>query len=612
MRQQKGAPARSDAKPSQDTETNRQVATKPGALASAAAAAEGRQGKGPADSAERARLTPTQLDQLASASKVASAKTPPARPPLSDTASVKPLAAPESAASKPSLGSAAAKPPTRPTPALNQPAKPTPPLAPPSTANTQAWLKEAIQSPPAGAATATTHTQKSTAPVVAAAPRIPSIRVILAGLVAVCALVLGGLLFRIGLFTSQSPTSTTPTLPPAATVKIAVVFSGSTPEGSTTVEAAAAMLPVTDSMSGTPVVAADLVTATIEAQAAQVVSETATVVVEATSTIPAATDSLTLTSTPSATTAASETPQPSTTPTAQPSATPLPTHTATALPTATLLPTSTPTAVAPTTVATSTRIPTQVPAEKPNEPIAYIVRDGDSCLLIARRYGISVARLVAYNDLDARCFIRTGKTVLIPPGEARPTATPEPTKTPAPTATPVTGTPYKVQPGDTCLDIAQRFKITVAELAEANQLDRATCFMNAGRTLIIPADVTATPQPTVAVIEIATGPTLVSPANGVALQANVAEVQLQWRFDGSLAYDEYFVVQIQPSGAGQSLIFQTKSRSMGVPRDALPASNQTLTWQVQVRRVVAGADGNSALTYENSRPPSAAWSFRWP
>ncbi len=244
--------------------------------------------------------------------------------------------------------------------------------------------------------------------------------------------------------------------------------------------------------------------------------------------------------------------------------------------------------------------------------MAYTVRDGDSCLLIARRYGISVARLVAYNDLDARCFIRTGKTVLIPPGEARPTATPEPTRTPAPTATLVTGTPYKVQPGDTCLDIAQRFKITVAELAEANQLDRATCFMNAGRTLIIPADVTATPQPTVAVIEIATGPTLVSPANGMALQANVAEVQLQWRFDGTLAYDEYFVVQIQPSGAGQSLIFQTKSRSMGVPRDALPASNQTLTWQVQVRRVVAGADGNSALTYENSRPPSAAWSFRWP
>ena len=230
-----------------------------------------------------------------------------------------------------------------------------------------------------------------------------------------------------------------------------------------------------------------------------------------------------------------------------------------------------------------------------------------------------MARLVAYNRLDAStCFLQSGATVLIPPGEARPTATPAPTQTPAPTATSVTGTPYAVQPGDTCLDIAQRFKISVAELAVANQLNRATCFINAGRTLIIPTLAVVTiAQPTPTASNIVVVPALVMPVNGAQLAANLAEVQLEWRFDGTLAYDEYFVVQIQPiqpiqpSGASRALIFQTKSKTMNVPRDAGPTAGQTVLWQVQVRRVVAGESG-SALTYKDSGPPSESQSFRWP
>ena len=184
----------------------------------------------------------------------------------------------------------------------------------------------------------------------------------------------------------------------------------------------------------------------------------------------------------------------------------------------------------------------------------------------------------------------------------------------------MTGTPYAVQPGDTCLDIAQRFKISVAELAAANQLDRATCFINAGRTLIIPTRaVVAIVQPTPTAANIAAVPTLVAPANGAQLPANLAEVQLEWRFDGTLAYDEYFVVQIQPiqpSDASRALIFQTKSKTMSVPRDAGPTAGQTVLWQVQVRRVVADAsvagESGSALTYKDSGPPSEARSFRWP
>ena len=241
--------------------------------------------------------------------------------------------------------------------------------------------------------------------------------------------------------------------------------------------------------------------------------------------------------------------------------------------------------------------------------------------MIARQFGITVARLVAYNDLNpSTCFIRTGTTVLIPPGEARPTATPLPTRTPVPTATEVAGTPYLVQPGDTCLDIAQRFKISVAELATANQLNRSTCFINAGRTLIIPsgevaptasAAATSTATSTATATTASIAPTLTAPGNGAAVPASQTDVQLTWRFDHALAYDEYFIVQIQPTGAAQALIFQTKSKSISVPRDALPSVAQNVRWQVQVRRVVAGGT-TSALTFEDSGPPSAAWAFRWP
>jgi LysM repeat protein len=77
-----------------------------------------------------------------------------------------------------------------------------------------------------------------------------------------------------------------------------------------------------------------------------------------------------------------------------------------------------------------------------------------------------------------------------------PTWTPEPTPIPAtlppPSATTGPGTPvpsgdgtYTVQAGDTLAEIAARFNITVADLAEANDIDNIDV-IEVGQVLVIP------------------------------------------------------------------------------------------------------------------------------
>ena len=68
----------------------------------------------------------------------------------------------------------------------------------------------------------------------------------------------------------------------------------------------------------------------------------------------------------------------------------------------------------------------------------------------------------------------------------RPTpTTPRPaTPSPLPTATAAL-IDYQIAPGDTCIAIATKFKISIAALIEANQLD-PECHIQAGDTLNVP------------------------------------------------------------------------------------------------------------------------------
>ena len=137
-----------------------------------------------------------------------------------------------------------------------------------------------------------------------------------------------------------------------------------------------------------------------------------------------------------------------------------------------------------------------LPSAAPAAPVAapapaattHTVVSGDTVSALAKRYGTTVAAIVATNGLDSRAFIRVGQVLTI--GGA--TAAPAPTAAPA--AAPTTGT-HTVVSGDTVSALAQRYGTTVAAIVAANGLD-SRAFIRVGQVLTVPgAPAPTTPSP---------------------------------------------------------------------------------------------------------------------
>lgn len=153
---------------------------------------------------------------------------------------------------------------------------------------------------------------------------------------------------------------------------------------------------------------------------------------------------------------------PTATPTPQgPTPTPIP---GTATPTPTPIPGgATPTATPPSGVN-----PTATPA--PGTDIRYVIKSGDTLFSIARRYGLTVAQLAAYNNITNINLIYAGQVIYIPGTGG---------------GTPGTGSTYVVQRGDTLFSIARRYGLTVAQLAAYNNIFNPN-LIYVGETLQIP------------------------------------------------------------------------------------------------------------------------------
>jgi len=179
---------------------------------------------------------------------------------------------------------------------------------------------------------------------------------------------------------------------------------------------------------------------------------------------------------------------------------PTPTRVSQPLPTPTPVPPTPAPPVLPTPV-----LPTPAPV---GPTFTYIVKPGDTLYSIARRYGTSVDVLVSLNSLSNADDIKVGQELQIP-GTA---PTPVPTPVPAPQV-------HIVQKGDTLYSIARYYGVTPAELAAVNGItdpDR----IYVGQRLVIPAGgVEPTPIPRTHVVQA--GETLLEIAlrYGVTMQA---------------------------------------------------------------------------------------------
>lgn len=131
--------------------------------------------------------------------------------------------------------------------------------------------------------------------------------------------------------------------------------------------------------------------------------------------------------------------------------------------------------------------------------LAHVARRGDTPVLLARTYHVSVAAILAHNKGLDPCHIKIGDVILVPAPDATgqpPAPATAPKSAMIPDEEPV-GVRYVVIPGDNPAAIADRFGIPLDLLSQANPgIDPKT--LAVGRVLSIP-HVAACPPPAVPV-----------------------------------------------------------------------------------------------------------------
>ncbi len=116
-----------------------------------------------------------------------------------------------------------------------------------------------------------------------------------------------------------------------------------------------------------------------------------------------------------------------------------------------------------------------------------VVQRGDTLWELARRHGVTVAELAAWNQIENPSIIRVGQRIVLQPPAAPALPPPSPPVAPAPLI-------HVVSAGDTWWDLAARYRTTVAVLAATNHLPNPS-LIRIGQALAIPQAVAPAPQP---------------------------------------------------------------------------------------------------------------------
>lgn len=291
-------------------------------------------------------------------------------------------------------------------------------------------------------------------------------------------------------------------------------------------------------------------------------------------------------------------------------------------------PTATPT-VPPTATLTPTPLPTETPTPVPQQ--VHRIQNGDTLSAIAARYGVTVADLMAVNNISGQAVytLRPGNDLVIP-SEDTPTSQAATNTPAAPTAVPQT---YTVQAGDTPIAIANRFGVSVDELLAANALSLADARnLRSGQVLIIPgadtppAPSSSAPTPAIQAVAVSNSDSQAVRLDQPQLRAPENGAQVSCESGGSLAWlpvdflrdsDRYVLhlgfvngvaadgsetivwVLEQPQAANNTLW----NMDVGLCSLAPQEFGRRWYWYVQV---IDTATGNVAAS-----EPSPAWWFSW-
>lgn len=237
---------------------------------------------------------------------------------------------------------------------------------------------------------------------------------------------------------------------------------------------------------------------------------------------------------------------------------------------------------------TPTMTLTPEPTYTPLPPAEYIIRDGDTCGLIAVISGVSVKSIADLNNLPPDCgFLTVGQSILVPQ--------PTPTPSPMPTSTLSVGQAtesacqkidYRVGENDTLSGIAANYAVSVETLKTYNGLTSNSIFSE--QIIVIPLCErlpTAGPTPTPTLPPPYPPTNLLLPADGEIFTGANESVTLQWASVGGMLENELYAVTIEDitEGQGKKLVDYADDTKYNIPISFRPAGNtpHVIRWWVQ-------------------------------
>ncbi|HEV2000277.1 MAG TPA: peptidoglycan DD-metalloendopeptidase family protein [Xanthobacteraceae bacterium] len=157
---------------------------------------------------------------------------------------------------------------------------------------------------------------------------------------------------------------------------------------------------------------------------------------------------------------------------------------------------------------------------------AITVQRGETLEIISRRYNVPVAIILRANNLATATLVQPGQRLVIPSNGER--AQPLASALVRPAAI------HTVNPGDTLLSVARRYKIGAAELARENKLT-VTTKLKLGQKLTIPGTSRAATQPAAAPQRRVETPVQATPApqEKVAAVKPVEQIEAQPALTGT-------------------------------------------------------------------------------
>jgi len=251
---------------------------------------------------------------------------------------------------------------------------------------------------------------------------------------------------------------------------------------------------------------------------------------------------------------------------------------------------------------TPTVTTTPAPTFTPLPPKEYAIRSGDSCLLIAAIYEVSVKSIADLNNLAPDCGILTEGQILKVP-QPTPTASPMATSTLSvnqATESACQKIEYRVGDNDTLSGIAANYAVSVETLKNYNGLTSNNIFT--GQVITIPLCErlpTAGPTPTATLPAPYPPANLLLPADGTIFTGTNDSISLQWAAIGGLLQGESYAITIEDltEGQGKKLVDYTSDTKYIVPVTFRPIENapHIIRWWVQPVRQSGTTEAGDAI-----------------